>query len=94
MLAVGCATPRPQIVTRTVEVGVPVLFVERPPVVRRPELAISRLTPEQARDPGLLVQHYKASVQQLLAYARDLESIVAAYDRAADEAEKASPAPN
>lgn len=87
LLLAGCAC-KPEIVERTttVEVKVPVpVPVPAPPDTIRPELWIYQLTDEDAKNPGKVVQYYKATVKQLQGYSQELETIIDGYRKASKE---------
>lgn len=66
---------------------VPILYCPDPPTVTRPELPIHNMTPEQAKNPGEVVKHYKATVRSLMGYSEDLEFIIRYYNEADKEYE-------
>jgi hypothetical protein len=84
---VGCSSPAPLVKVETVEVKVPVVQ-PYPPItsIPRPTLEISKIT--DATPPGVVAQSYKITVQQLLDYAQQLETLI----KGVNDARQASPA--
>lgn len=76
---VGCATT---ITTKTIPVAVPILYSPAPPVVVRPALPIDNITENTAA--GDVVKDYAASIQVLLGYSHQLETIVGQYKTISD----------
>lgn len=76
----ACATAPPivQIEYKTVEIPVP--YAPKPPVVDKPVLDVTTLTPAQKEDLGELSKSYKISLIQVENYADDLEKIIKKYD--------------
>jgi len=73
---VGCGGQNVKITTKTKKVYVDVLYCPAPPVVTRPELPIHNMTAEQMQQDGEVAKHYKATVNSLLGYSKELEKIV------------------
>ncbi|RJP17895.1 MAG: hypothetical protein C4529_13880 [Deltaproteobacteria bacterium] len=73
LLAMGCAHAPPSV---EVPVAVP---CPAPPRVVRPHLPISDLRPTDS--PDNVVRAYAASVETLIGYARELETILSGYRR-------------
>ena len=67
---------------------VPVLYCPAPPEVSRPELPIHQMTPAQAKNPGEVVKHYKATVRALMGYSESLEYIIKFYSDSDKEYEE------
>lgn len=62
---------------------IPVAVVPMPPEVKKPILATTQLTEQEKHDLGALVKAYVVENEQLSAYSKILESIVAEYKRLA-----------
>ena len=73
----ACSTPTVKTVYQ--EKDVPVPYVPAPPAYSRPVLAVTQLTPTQAKDTGELAKAYAISLTQVLSYSCQLESIIEAY---------------
>jgi len=71
-LLAGCAAPDPRIVEIPVAAEVP-----EPPVIERPRLPLEDLTPDAK--PDEVMRSYRATVEVLMQYARDLETALDAY---------------
>lgn len=84
MFLIGCGSNQVRIRTEVQEVYVPLLYCPAPPVIERPILPIHQMTEEQLQDPGIVVQHYKATVKILQGYSEELETTVKQYDKAND----------
>jgi len=83
LLLAGCGTTQPIERTTTVEVKVPVPTpIPAPPDSVRPELMIYQLTDADNKNPGKVVQYYKASIKQLQGYAEQLETVIDGYRKA------------
>jgi len=78
----GCAGTTPRIKTEVQETLVPLLHCPKPEIPQRPQLSIHRMTPEQLKEPGEVVKHYEATVEQLLGYTSELERIIQQYNKA------------
>lgn len=77
ILLAGCATQQPQIEIQEVKVAVTQkVVIEKPD---RPTLAISVLTDNSLSSD--VVKAYAATVEQLLGYSKELESIIDAYNK-------------
>lgn len=74
LLAGGCAHRPPQTVTVQGPVAVP---CPPPPIVNRPALPLSDLTPESG--PDAVMRAYAASVAALMGYAAELERLLDGY---------------
>ena len=73
---VGCSLlPKPQPEIQVVTVNKPILYCPAPPSFSYPKLIIQDLVPGDEKDPGRVVQYYKATVKQL-------EGEIVARDRA------------
>jgi hypothetical protein len=76
----GCATTKDiKLTTTTVPVAVPLLYSPAPPDITRPDLPHLHMTPADEKIDGKVVQAYAASIQALLGYTTQLETIVAQY---------------
>lgn len=58
----------------------PILICPAPPHTERPILLIDSLTEEDKKDPGNVVQTYKATIKQLTNHVEELEIIIDRYD--------------
>lgn len=74
----GCSTTQ-HLTTKTVPVGVPLLYSPAPAKIDRPELPHLTMTPEQLSSDGEVVKHYAASLQALLGYSEQLEKQLSLY---------------
>ena len=83
LILTGCFAPKEHIIYK--EVKVPIVKVLAPPVVNKPELAITTLTPEQKDDLGELAKAYKITIMQLEQYVTILEDILAKQKELADK---------
>lgn len=91
LLLSSCATKGIRIKTETQVVYAPILYCPAPPQIDRPQLPIHHMTPEQLLNSGEVVKHYKASLQTLLGYTKELERTLETYDetnKAYDELRK------
>lgn len=78
ILLAGCATTQHfQITSKTIPVGVPLIYSPAPPTVNRPQLPITTI--QKTDSDGVVVKKYAASVQALLGYSEQLEKIVQNY---------------
>ncbi len=76
----SCATTHDvKLITKTEPVAVPLIYSPAPPVIARPDLPYLLLTPTDEKVDGKVVQAYAASVEALIGYSEQLESIVAQY---------------
>ena len=71
----GCASGR----TKIEQVQVPVLVCPAPPIVKRPDLEIYKLTEQDLNDPGKVAQAVKITLVQLQSYSILLETIIRTY---------------
>ena len=53
--------------------------IPEPPVVERPQLKIYEITPESSE--GQVVMYWRATVQQLIDYSKQLEDIINGYKK-------------
>lgn len=76
----ACATTdNVKLTTRTQPIGVPLIYSPSPPKIDRPDLPHLKLTPDDTKVDGKVVQAYAASVQALLGYSEQLESVISNY---------------
>lgn len=88
-LLVGCETiGGTKVKTEFKDKPVPVIMVPAPPDVKRPQLEIHRLTPEQLQSYGEVAKAATASVKQLLIYSEILEAIVNKYRELSKDSEE------
>jgi hypothetical protein len=73
----GSLTRKVEVVNKTVEVKVPLLYCPAPTEIERPELPLAVMTPEQIASDGELAKRYVAQVKTLLNYTSELEKIIA-----------------
>ena len=82
ILVVGCTDnpfkPEPEI--HTVTVTKPVLYCPAPPSFVYPKLVILELVQGDEKDPGKVVQHYKAVVKQLEGEIKSRDRALRAYE--------------
>lgn len=81
LFLVGCADTV-RIRTEVQESFVPVMYCPAPETYIRPVLAINQMTEAQRSSPGELANHYQATIEQLLGYAKQLELELEKYDSA------------
>lgn len=87
LVLASCTSPPPVIKVETIEVKVPV--VQPYPLITppsRPTLELTKIIDTTL--PGVVAQSYKITVQQLLDYAQQLETLI----KGVNDARQASPA--
>lgn len=87
-LLAGCAGQM-QYAVKTVIVDKPVLVCPAPPQLDNYDFEVSKLKPEDAKDPGKVAQAYKADMLYLRRMEGVYKDIIKKYSDAADEAAKA-----
>lgn len=87
LFLVGCADT--QYVVKTQIVDKPVLVCPAPPTIEPIEFQVSKLTAEDAKDPGKVAQAYKADMLYLRRMEGVYNDIIKTYKEAAEAAAKA-----
>lgn len=87
LVLVACSSPPPVIKVETIEVKVPVVQ-PYPPIIPVPHPTLELTKIVDATPPGVVAQSYKISIQQLLDYAQQLETLI----KGVNDARQASPA--
>ena len=77
----GC-TPEIQTVYR--DVARPILVCPEPPIIPRPTLYITKLTPNDATAYGKVSQYYDISITQLLNHIDKLELVIERYSKTSE----------
>lgn len=87
ILSIGCANTE-TIKTETQEVKIPVLFCPKPNIPPRPNLLFNNIPESELNNHGRVVQYFEGSIQQLLFYIYELETILKLYETNAIELDK------
>ena len=69
------------VVTKTQRVIVPILYCPSAGEIKRPELPLKNIPPQDKNNPGKIAQYYKASLIILIGYIEELENRLKVYNQ-------------
>jgi hypothetical protein len=79
ILLSGCSIFDRPIKTEIQQVKIPVMVCPKPDMPDRPELLIHNIPMDDLESPGKIVKYYEATIQQLLFYSYELETLMKVY---------------